>query len=130
MSGRMDPPRRPRVLVVEDDAALRVAMQRLLRDLCEVTAVGELSEGIERAAEPFDLIISDYAMPGGTGLELVHSLRTRNLPTPVMLVTAFVDKEDIDEALAAGMLCGVVHKPWTIADFLSGVRRALGIHLS
>jgi signal transduction histidine kinase/CheY-like chemotaxis protein len=97
------------VLLVEDDAMARAAMERLLREAgAQVRAVDSARRARDaHAARRPDVIVADIGMPDETGHELIASLRevergigTRR--TPAIAVTAFVRKEDRERALEAG----------------------------
>ncbi len=80
-----------RILFVEDDPDQLQTAPRLLRDLgYEVDAVGESSKALELlAARPsrFDLIISDYDMPGLNGVELAKGVQRQQPDLPVIIVS-------------------------------------------
>ncbi|HDS0924961.1 TPA: response regulator [Stenotrophomonas maltophilia] len=63
-----------RLLIVEDDSALRSNLQLLLgRDQLEITAVGSLAEAkAELGASTFDCMVTDLALPDGTGYDLLE----------------------------------------------------------
>jgi CheY-like chemotaxis protein len=66
------PPRRGRIVVVDDDALVRRAVQRSLASEHDVTAVSSALEVLERIAsgERFDVIVCDLMMPSMTGMDL------------------------------------------------------------
>jgi len=65
-----------RVLVVEDDAALRKSIALLLQgDTVEITTVGTVREALARiAAEPYDCLVTDLQLPDANGYELLEKL--------------------------------------------------------
>ncbi len=73
--------KRPRILLVEDDAAVRGATQMLLRtENYEVTAVASLAEALSaaEAAQALDVVITDYHLgQGETGIQVIEGLRSR-----------------------------------------------------
>jgi len=80
------------VLVVDDDAAIGVALTMILSD--EGYATVSARDGVEALAalerEPFDLIVSDVMMPRLTGIELIARLRDEGNDIPVVLISAGV----------------------------------------
>lgn len=78
-----------RVLVVDDDDALRLSLVRFL------IHAGFLVVGVDRVsgalaaldASPFDVVVSDINMPDGGGLELLRAVRRIDLDVPVILIT-------------------------------------------
>jgi PAS domain S-box-containing protein len=103
-----------RVLVVEDEASVAAFMRDLLETWgLEVEAV----EGPEAAlavfadrAETFDLVVTDHAMPGMTGVELAQRLTAQRSRLPVLLYTGYGEGLT-SEALEAAGVRGVLHKP-------------------
>ncbi|MDQ3821266.1 MAG: response regulator transcription factor [Acidobacteriota bacterium] len=79
-----------KILVVEDDAGLVMALSDLLHaEGYEVETASTGPEGLERAsAEGFDLIILDVMLPGKSGFDVARDLRGRGTETPVMMLTA------------------------------------------
>jgi two-component system chemotaxis response regulator CheY len=81
----------------------------------EVVEASNGREGLERlAVSPVDLIITDWNMPEMTGIEFIRAFRANDqLPqVPVLMVTTNAAKDDIVEALRAGVTNYVV-KPFT-----------------
>ncbi|MDR3606377.1 MAG: response regulator [Oligoflexia bacterium] len=79
-----------KILVVEDELMLRVLLGSVLRQKfeCEVVCAAGGNEAFQLAQnEPFDIVISDYAMPEGTGLDLLWALRTAKIDTPLIFYT-------------------------------------------
>ena len=82
-----------RVLLVEDDDAVRGVTESLLSDLgCEVVSSVNAAAALERleAGERFDLILSDIVMPGGvSGVELAQRVRRDYPDMPIVLTTGY-----------------------------------------
>jgi two-component system, chemotaxis family, chemotaxis protein CheY len=96
------------VLVVDDAATMRRIVRSLLREL-GIKNVREAEDG-EMAFEDLkrqkaDLVVSDWAMPKMTGIELLRAIRQDEAlkNTPVLMVTAESKKENIMEAVQAGV---------------------------
>lgn len=115
--GDMVMDRNLRILVVDDFTTMRRIIIGLLKDL-GFSNVEEADDG--KTALPmlqshkYDLMISDWNMPGMTGLDLLKAVRAdENLSKlPVLLVTAEAKKEQIVEAAQAGVN-GYIVKPFT-----------------
>jgi CheY-like chemotaxis protein len=91
------------VLVVDDEPTMRALLELQLRRLgCDVIAAGTVAEAIEvLEREPVDAIVSDYAMPGGTGLNLLAYVRARGL-SPRFVLTSAALPEGVAGAAEAG----------------------------
>ena len=96
------------VLVVDDAATMRRIVRSLLREL-GIKNVREAEDG-EMAFEDLkrqkaDLVVSDWAMPKMTGIELLRAIRQDEAlkEIPVLMVTAESKKENIMEAIQAGV---------------------------
>jgi EAL domain-containing protein (putative c-di-GMP-specific phosphodiesterase class I)/ActR/RegA family two-component response regulator len=93
-----------RALVVDDDAALRRAMRRILG--AAGFAVTEAADGAEAVAalaeHAYDVVVSDLHMPGLDGLELLRKVRAVDLDLPVILVTGEPDVGSAAQAVEHG----------------------------
>jgi CheY-like chemotaxis protein len=93
------------VLVVDDEIDARhIAAAILLQKGAKVAEAGSAEEALDLAARgPFDLIVSDIAMPGTDGYEMMRRLRQRDSRvTPAVALTACVTPDDIATAFSAG----------------------------
>ena len=93
-----------RILVIEDEARLARLIARVLGE--EGYAVETERDGrsaLRRAlAEPFDLLIVDWMLPGLDGVQIVNRLRAAEMRVPVVMLTARSQIEDRVEGLDAG----------------------------
>lgn len=106
-----------KILIVDDFSTMRRIIKNLLRDL-GFNNTAEADDG--NTALPmlknghYDLLVTDWNMPGMTGIELLRAVRAE--PTlvslPVLMVTAESKREQIIEAAQAGVN-GYVIKPFT-----------------
>lgn len=81
---------------------------------------------LESSRHKIDLLISDYKLPGMTGVELMHKVRARHPDVKVILVTGMTERKIRDEILNAGA-AAIFDKPIPLADFLDSVERNLGL---
>ena len=123
--------RRWRVLVVDDDAASRILLRRMLGQAGHEAALAEDGPEALRAlaAEDFDAVLMDVLMPGLDGLELTRLIRAgahkvRNPNIPIIAVTANAMKGDEDACLQAGMNAYVA-KPIRPDSLRSVIERVL-----
>lgn len=116
-----------RVCVVDDDAAVRDALRTILEDSgYEVAALGssvEFLDSLSVGAEP-SCILSDVRMPEMSGLELLKTLSTRGIKSPIILITGFADVPMAVEAMKAGA-ADFIEKPFTADRITSAVSAAL-----
>ncbi len=115
-----------RVLVVEDETALRELLGRALKrqgfavDLC-----GDGTDGLHFATEyPIDLAIIDLGLPGTGGMEIVREARRRERKFPILVLTARSDWQDKVEALEIGA-DDYVTKPFRIEELMARVQALL-----
>jgi DNA-binding response OmpR family regulator len=110
------------VLVIEDDARIRRGLQmRLQREGLEVTAAATGKDGLERLSErSFDVVLLDLMLPGRSGLEVCRAIR-RTWRTPVIVVTAGGDSQDVVAGLAAGA-DDYVTRPFVATELLARIR--------
>ena len=115
---------RERVLVVEDDDGVRRFIVECLQSLgYAVTEASGGVEGLERIrAEPPQLLIVDYAMPGLTGVDVINETRRSAPDLPIILATGYADMEAVHSVIDPQR---VLRKPFQIGDLEDAVRRAL-----
>src|SRR3954452_14151167 len=88
-----------RVLIVDDEPAVRAALDRALRlDGYEITLAGDGREALDSLADSrHDAVVLDVAMPGIDGLEVCRRLRDAGDRTPVLMLTA---RDTVDDRVA------------------------------
>ena len=106
-----------RFLIVDDSSTMRRIIINTLNKLGhqDVPEAGNGKEGLERlTAGPVDMIITDWNMPEMSGIEFIRAVRASSnvKDVPVLMVTTNAAKDDIVEALKAGVNSYVV-KPFT-----------------
>jgi DNA-binding response OmpR family regulator len=114
---------RVRILLVEDEQKLAAAIREGLETQgYQVTVAQTGEEGFYAAeVEPFDLLIFDVMLPKRDGIEIVTALRRRNVPTPILLLTAKDAIEDRVRGLDAGADDYLV-KPFAYPELLARIR--------
>ena len=90
------PVRGLRVLLVEDDPALCSTIAAQLREMGhDVIASGAAEDALERsAAVDFDLLITDFALPGMNGADLIARLSAQRPGIPALMITAYAEYAD------------------------------------
>lgn len=117
------------VLVVDDEADIRDLMEMTLikMGLSVQTAVGvvEAKKAIDK--QSFSLVLTDMRMQDGSGLEVVDYIVTKNLDTPVAVITAYGSAEQAVEALKIGAF-DYLQKPITLAQLRTLVKSVIKIN--
>lgn len=120
----------PRILLVDDQRDILRLLHSTLNTLAHELEIIEAPSGeealLEASRNKVDLLVSDYRLPGITGVELMHKIRARNPDVRVILVTGMTDRKARDEILNAGAMA-VFDKPISLTDFLDAVERALNL---
>jgi response regulator NasT len=112
------------VLVAEDESLIRMDIVETLREF-GFDVIGEAKDGAEavdlaKSLEP-DLVVMDIKMPNMDGITAAAEMQ--KLKIPVVLLTAFSQKELVDQASEAGAMAYVV-KPFTPNDLLPAIEIA------
>lgn len=117
---------RRRILVVEDDPAVREGLADALRfEGYAVTESGTFGDAVERGvATPFDLILLDLVLPGGDGLDVLREVRSARPEAPVIILTARGQEEDRVRGLQLGA-DDYVQKPFSLRELLARVEAVL-----
>jgi two-component system phosphate regulon response regulator PhoB len=118
----------PRVLVVDDEAAIRDMIRFALeRANMEVLAAADAQEALLRISESRpDIILMDWMMPNVSGLELTRRLRKDSYTEdiPIIMLTARVTEDDKVAGLEAGTDDYVI-KPFSPRELLARIRAVL-----
>jgi putative nucleotidyltransferase with HDIG domain len=115
-----------RVMVVDDEESIRVAIARFLRSRgYEVTAAGSGADALAALdLARCDLVLCDVRMPGITGMDLLPMALAKDPDIAILMLTAVNDASTATEALARGAYDYLV-KPVDLADLQAAVERAL-----
>jgi two-component system chemotaxis response regulator CheY len=123
-----------RILIVDDFSTMRRIVKNLLNDLGFMNTA-EAEDGnsalVALRGSPFEFVVTDWNMPGMTGIELLKAIRNdpKLAKLPVLMVTAEAKREQIVEAAQCGVN-GYIIKPFTaqtLKDKLTKVFERLGI---
>ncbi len=117
-----------KILVAEDERNLREGVAEAFRDAGHEVVEAEDGLVALKAIEEqvFDLIITDYKMPGCDGLELMRRLRLMNDTTAVIMATAYGTVEGAVEAMRLGAF-DYIQKPFNLGELEMRANRALEI---
>jgi DNA-binding NtrC family response regulator len=89
------------VLIVEDEEKLRRVIELQLKTAGYEVEQAGTAEAALKLADRADVIITDLRLPGLSGLEMLQQLRSQDLRTPVIVMTAFGSIETAVEAMKA-----------------------------
>src|SRR4051812_35186206 len=111
-----------RILVVEDDAAIRRGIVDALRFAgYEPHEAGTWADGLKQVNQrSYDLLLLDLVLPGGSGLELMTKARQSDPTVPVIAVTALGSEGDRVGGLGRGADDYVV-KPFSLKELLARI---------
>jgi nitrogen regulation protein NR(I) len=114
------------ILLIEDDTRSAQSLERLLcAQGYSITVCHDGTQGFQRAREAgFDLVITDFRLPGVDGLELIRQLHVLKPRLPMVLMTAFGTTETAIEATKHGAFEYLL-KPFDMAEMLQIVARAV-----
>lgn len=106
---------RPRVLAIDDQAVILDLISAMCQTTgYEVKTAVSAEEGLELALnEKYDIILTDLAMPGLSGLEIAHEVRKKRRDVPIVLVTGWEVNISKEKMEAAG-ITKVLYKPFRI----------------
>ncbi len=104
-----------RVLVADDSKTMRKIITRSL-EAVGVSSVTEAADGSQAIDmfQPgqFDMVLTDWNMPGKTGLEVIQEIRTKDGEIPIIMITTEAEKSRVMQAIQAGVSDYLV-KPFT-----------------
>jgi CheY-like chemotaxis protein len=116
------------VMYVDDDQALAFLVERVLgRRGFKVSAYTDPQAALaalrEQAAD-FDLLVTDYNMPGFSGVELLNEARQIRPQLPLAMASGYITPEIEESALAAGARA-LIHKPNDVSELCDTVQRLI-----
>ena len=124
------------ILIVEDDADHALLIKNSLspwakQNKVKMEIVASFESAIEKiATSNFELILTDYRLPGRTGLELMTEIKSRKLNLPVLLMTAMGDEQLAVHALKSGFVDYVVKSEIAFRDLAHTIEGAYEKFLS
>jgi CheY-like chemotaxis protein len=118
-----DPIATTRVLVVDDEPAVCRALRRLLKQFgVDATLAQNAQEALaalddrDRGGDGFTAIVSDHRMPWMTGTDLLREVRARHPRLLRILMTGWMDEQQLEAGQADGSIELLLTKPWVDAD--------------
>ncbi len=121
------------VLLVEDRSDTRMVLERMLEEFnCRVTAIPSGEEALKLLEEhrdgsqPFDLLITDWLMPGTSGIAITETIRSEwGMSLPVILISGFAGEEEIEQGQDAG-INHFLAKPITMSSLFDAIMDVFG----
>src|SRR3954470_17348389 len=124
----LHPPKATRVLVVEDEEAMRRLVCEVLRrmriDVIDAAANGEAAIGMMNPHQPWDLVVCDWNMPKMSGIEVLRRVRETAPSTTFLMTTGRTDSDSVRQAKAGG-IGGYLVKPFSPVQLQEKVRLLL-----
>ena len=119
-------PETPTIAVIDDDEAVRSAIENLVRSLgLRAVAFASAEDFLSSASSATaNCLITDVQMPGMSGVELLGHLATTGIRMPVILITAFPKDHVRAQAEASGAI-GYLSKPFDARALVECIDRAL-----
>ena len=115
-----------RVLVADDHAVVRRGVVQILDEAPDLVAAGEASSGrqvLQKVQEnDYDVLVLDIGMPDGSGLEVLHQLRTLRPELRVLILSMYPERQYALRALKAGA-AGYLTKESAPDELVAAVRR-------
>lgn len=118
-----------RLLIIDDEAAIRESLQLLLEmEGFEIATASDGAEGLRSMeASVYDLVLLDLALPDQSGFEILQAIRARHSDLPVIMITAYGTVQNVVEAMHFGAN-NFIQKPWDNEKLLADIRGAIGQH--
>ena len=121
-----EPPARPRVHIVDDDAGVRRALTRLVESMGILAqAYASPRDLLDRSvSDPHDCLLLDVQLPEMDGFELYRRVREAGSPAPVIFISARATRE-VRARAAAARAVALLEKPFDEELLLAAIRRAV-----
>src|SRR5258706_8617437 len=124
-------PASKKLLIVDDEPGIRQMLHILFRregfEVVSAPGFRGAVEAIEKSAQPFPVVLTDLAMPDGSGLDVLGAAKRRNPSTEVILITAHSTIENAISAMRSGAY-DFVTKPFQPSELAALVHKALEKH--
>lgn len=119
---------RTRLLIVDDDQGMRENLGELFESLgYEVRTAANTPDALQVLRDTdVDLLLTDYKMPGPTGVELIEAARRRRPALRAVLMTAFGDSFTEIESVRRGAV-GYLNKPFEADEVVAFVEKILSL---
>ncbi len=117
-----------RLILVEDEALVRLGMRQLLGFDPRIEVVADATSGTEAldliVRESPDIVLMDVRLPGMSGVEVLKALRGKGIAVPVILITTFDDEHAFLQAMHAGA-SAFLRKDISLEELIASIDSAL-----
>ncbi len=118
-----------RILIADDHAVVRSGLKQLLSEYVDFSVAGEAANGLEvlkkLREQPFDLLLTDMAMPGRSGIELVKLVKAEHPKLAILVLSMHKEEQYAVRALKAGAR-GYLTKESAPDQLVSAIRKVAG----
>ncbi len=117
-----------KILIVDDDEDLCIALTDFISQMgVQVQTAGSVAEAqqkLQNETLPFDLVLTDLRIPGGSGMDVLKAARARSLDSLVTIITGFASIETAIEASRLGAY-NYIAKPFSLDEIGVQVRNMI-----
>lgn len=117
-----------RILLYDDNKALRISMQALIEEDIEFELIAAMSNaetvGVDMDELQPDVVLMDIDMPSVNGVQAVRTIRKKHADLPVIMLTVFDDNENIFNAICAGA-SGYILKRYATEEISNAIRNVM-----
>lgn len=122
--------KQPNIMLIDDEELTQELIRHMLRELDlgivdSYSSCDKALRQIKKMPEHFDLIISDWDVPGMSGLDFLKEVRKINKDVPFVMVTGNTSKDFVIKAVQAGVT-DYIGKPFTANSLLTKVQKLSG----
>ena len=106
----------PKILVIEDEAAIRRVLTKILSEENDTYQVDEAEDGLQGIEkiknEDYDLVLCDIKMPKMDGVEVLEAARKIKPETPIVMISGHGDLETAVNTMRLGTFIKITAKRW------------------